>query len=47
MINLLILHGVELSIGRNSDGWMQIRQNKGHYELANVLCFFPVYGNLK
>ena len=41
LINLLILHGVELRIGRSSDDSMKIREVKDHCEFANVICFFP------
>ena len=37
MIDLLILYRIELRIGRSSDGCMQMREVKGHCELANVI----------
>ena len=43
MIDSLILRGVELKIGRSSDDWMQIREVKGHCEIANVIYVFSLY----
>ena len=41
LINLLILHGVELNIGLSFDGWMQIRGKRSLWACKCNLVFFP------